>query len=146
MPDNVSSKSTRLIACMLFWSIVPPSLVIKPSDETVIENEEIRFHCSATGNPVPRITWIKDGKTVGSGETLSLESKRNDSGKYWCSADNGLSEAVNASAYLDVQCEYDNTEWTNERKKEWTNVRMNERTNEWTNVQMLKWTKERMNE
>lgn len=72
---------------------------------TVIENEQLILHCSATGNPVPKITWIKDNKTVGTGDTLSFEAHRNQSGKYWCSADNGLSEAVDASAYLDVHCE-----------------------------------------
>lgn len=39
------------------------------------------------------------------GDTLSFETKRNYSGKYWCLADNGLNSTANASAYLDVQCE-----------------------------------------
>ena len=42
------------------------------------------------------------------GETLSFDTNRNQSGKYWCSADNGLSVVVNASANLDVQCKYNN--------------------------------------
>ena len=64
------------------------------------------LHCSAIGNPVPKITWIKDGKTLELGETLSFKALRNQSGKYWCSADNGLGEAVNASADIDVQCKH----------------------------------------
>ena len=43
---------------------------------------------------------------MGGGNTLSFETNRNHSGKYWCSAENGLSSAVNASASLDVQCKY----------------------------------------
>ena len=38
------------------------------------------------------------------GDTLSFETNRNQSGKYWCSAENGLNSTVNASAILDVQC------------------------------------------
>ena len=40
------------------------------------------------------------------GDTLSLKTNRNDSGKYWCSVENGLGITVNASAILDVQCKY----------------------------------------
>ena len=38
------------------------------------------------------------------GETLGFETSRNDSGKYWCLAKNGLGEAINTTVYLDVQC------------------------------------------
>jgi len=62
--------------------------------------------CTATGNPTPKIEWLKDGMSVGSGGVFSFVVNRNHSGKYWCSANNGLSAAVNASAELDVQCEY----------------------------------------
>ena len=72
----------------------------------MIEKEQTTFTCSAAGNPAPNITWTKDGKTVGSGDTLSLETHRNQSGKYWCSAENGVGLAIRASAYLDVQCKY----------------------------------------
>ena len=76
----------------------------KPSDQTIIEKEELTFHCSATGNPAPKISWVKDGKTVAHGETLNFETNRNQSGKYWCSVENGLGITVNASAVLNVQC------------------------------------------
>ena len=89
-----------------FCFIVLPSLATKPSDKTLIENEEVTFHCAAVGNPVPKITWIKDGKTVGSEDTLRFKANRNHSGKYWCLAKNYLNVTVNASANLDVHCKY----------------------------------------
>ena len=44
---------------------------------------------------------------MATGERLRFEANRNNSGKYWCSADNGLSAADNASANLDVQCKFE---------------------------------------
>ena len=35
---------------------------------------------------------------------MIIETKRTHSGKYWCSAENGLNSTVNASANLDVKC------------------------------------------
>ena len=64
------------------------------------------FKCSATGNPVPQVTWIKDGITMASGDTLSFVAYRNKSGEYWCSAANGLGQAENSSAHLYVHCKY----------------------------------------
>ena len=86
--------------------LVPPSLITKPSNQILIENEILRFHCTAIGNPVPKIKWIKDGKTLTEGDILTFGAIRNTSGQYWCSAENGLGLTANASAYLDVQCRY----------------------------------------
>lgn len=83
--------------------IDPPSLTTRPTDQTVIESAMATFHCYAVGNPVPNIAWFKDGKTVETGNILSFKTSRSQSGKYWCSAKNGL-KTVNASVSLDVQC------------------------------------------
>ena len=85
--------------------VVSPSLTTRPSDKTVLEDANVTFQCNAIGNPVPKISWIKDGEAVASGDTLSIvNTKRNQSGKYWCLAENGLNLTANASADLDVQC------------------------------------------
>ena len=75
-----------------------------------MENQEVNLQCSAIGNPTPKITWIKDGEEVDRGNKLSFKALRSQSGRYWCLAQNGLEDSVNASAYLDVQCEYKNNE------------------------------------
>ena len=89
----------------LFVSVAP-GLITTPENQTVIESGTATFHCNATGNPAPKITWIKDGMILEEGETLSIESNRNHSGKYWCLAENGLNVTVNASANLNVQCKF----------------------------------------
>lgn len=43
---------------------------------------------------------------MATGDALSFEANRTHSGKYVCSAENGLEKAISASAYLDVQCKY----------------------------------------
>ena len=86
----------------------PPSFMMKPEDQTVKESHKTIFHCNATGNPMPKITWVKGGKDVDAGDTLSFIADRNQSGKYWCLADNGLGLVIKASASLDVQCKLAN--------------------------------------
>ena len=68
------------------------------------ESDEVTFHCTATGNPVPKITWLKDGRTVAKGDTLRFTALRNNSGIYSCSVDNGLNVTIKARTFLDVQC------------------------------------------
>ena len=86
--------------------LVPPSFTKRPSNQTVVEGTNVTFLCTATGNPTPTVTWMKDGSSVAEGETLGFETSRNDSGKYWCLAKNGLGEAINTTVYLDVKCKF----------------------------------------
>ena len=91
---------------MYIYFAVPPSFTSKPVDQTVKEGDETTLHCTATGNPTPNITWIKDGMAVAFGETFKFSANRTKSGTYWCSVENGLNVAVNTSVSLDVQCMY----------------------------------------
>ena len=81
-----------------------PSLTTTPTNQTALEGTSATFRCMADGNPTPEITWKKDGKTVAEGDVLSFETNRTQSGKYLCSADNGLNSTASASAHLNVQC------------------------------------------
>jgi len=78
-----------------------------PTEQTITEGEKATFQCTASGNPAPKIKWVKDDSIVGAGETLTFDAVRDNSGEYWCVAENGFSDTANASAYLDVQCKYE---------------------------------------
>ena len=90
----------------MYYISVPPSFNSRPTNQTVIEGTNTTFHCTATGNPIPTITWMKDGKSVAEGHTLSFETSWNDSGEYWCLATNGLGDTINTTVNLDVQCKF----------------------------------------
>ena len=76
----------------------------------MIEKETAVFYCNASGNPAPSITWLKDGTTVGTGNTLRFDiTWRYQAGRYWCKAQNGLNVTIITSADLNVQCKYQHT-------------------------------------
>ena len=93
----------------LLSAAVAPAVSTAPANQTINVGNTATFHCTASGNPVPTITWSTDGRTVGNGETLSFETLKDHSGEYWCTADNGFSDTASASAYLNVQCKYSET-------------------------------------
>lgn len=95
-----------LLSVFRFTILVSSGFTTLPSDQTVMEGEEVIFHCAAKGNPTPRITWTKDGNILASGNTFKFTARKNDSGEYFCSAENGVELAINASAHLDVQCKF----------------------------------------
>ena len=91
-------------------SISSPVVMISPMKQTVRENQNAVFQCSATGNPRPTITW---SQAHGSGLSDSLQFEPNgqlvlrrvalaDSGRYICAARSALGSA-NISASLQVE-------------------------------------------
>ena len=67
--------------------------------------------CNASGDPTPKITWTKEGKTAAqfnvSGHNLYLvDIKVEDVGSYKCTADNGYGTPATSLAVVDVKCMY----------------------------------------
>ena len=91
-------------------SISPPTVVIFPINQTVIENQSAVFQCSVSGNPRPTLTWLgessaplkrhfhfdRDGRLEVSHVTLD------DAGEYTCVGSNLLGTA-NQTALMIVQ-------------------------------------------
>ncbi|XP_072219425.1 receptor-type tyrosine-protein phosphatase F isoform X2 [Leuresthes tenuis] len=106
-----------LLSCMVFSSLAEslPSFIKSPEDQTGISGGVASFVCQATGEPKPRITWMKKGKKVssqrfeviefdeGSGSVLRIQPLRThrDEAIYECTATNSAGE-INTSAKLTV--------------------------------------------
>uniref|UniRef100_A0A673BA31 Receptor-type tyrosine-protein phosphatase F n=1 Tax=Sphaeramia orbicularis TaxID=375764 RepID=A0A673BA31_9TELE len=106
-----------LLSCVVFFSLADslPSFVKSPEDQTGISGGVASFVCQATGEPKPRITWMKKGKKVssqrfeviefddGSGSVLRIQPLRThrDEAIYECTATNSAGD-INTSAKLTV--------------------------------------------
>ncbi|XP_061834821.1 receptor-type tyrosine-protein phosphatase F isoform X6 [Nerophis lumbriciformis] len=106
-----------LLSCGVISSAADslPTFVKSPEDQTGISSGVASFVCQATGEPKPRITWMKKGKKVssqrfeviefddGSGSVLRIQPLRThrDEAIYECTAANSAGE-INTSAKLTV--------------------------------------------
>ncbi|XP_042319841.1 receptor-type tyrosine-protein phosphatase F isoform X12 [Sceloporus undulatus] len=107
-----------VILCCLMSSMEAdnkPNFMKTPEDQIGISGGVASFVCQATGDPKPRITWMKKGKKVssqrfeviefddGSGSVLRIQPLRvlRDEAIYECMATNSVGE-INTSAKLTV--------------------------------------------
>ena len=80
------------------------------------EGQNRTFYCNATGNPLPAISWKKDGHSIGNNSRISYSAESNelriinvyrtDRGKYHCVASNSIGNASSHAATLAVECKY----------------------------------------
>nr|XP_008107687.1 PREDICTED: receptor-type tyrosine-protein phosphatase F isoform X5 [Anolis carolinensis] len=107
-----------VVLCCLMSSMEAdnkPNFMKTPEDQIGISGGVASFVCQATGDPKPRITWMKKGKKVssqrfeviefddGSGSVLRIQPLRvlRDEAIYECMATNSVGE-INTSAKLTV--------------------------------------------
>lgn len=78
-----------------------PYFKIEPELQSAAEDETVEFKCEAAGKPIPKISWIHNGKpieqappndrrTVGSNSIVIRNLKLKDTGNYGCNATNAL--------------------------------------------------------
>ena len=93
-----------------------PEITAHPGSVAETEGNNVTLSCNATANPVPTISWIRDGSpvntTINSRISFVEDNKlltmtnvsRIDSGEYQCVANNILGNATSNAASLDIQC------------------------------------------
>ena len=108
---------TCVVLTICFLLIVAPQIATQPQGGPVIEGQNVNLFCNASGNPVPTITWTRNGSVLTSSVpriSFGAESReltitsinRADSGEYRCVANNSEGNVTSDAATLDVQCEY----------------------------------------
>ena len=101
----------------LFLIIVAPLITTQPQGGPVTEGNNVTLSCNASGNPVPTITWTRNGSVVTSSVariSFGAESREltittintADSGEYRCVANNSVGNDTSDAATIDVQCKY----------------------------------------
>ncbi|XP_018408468.1 PREDICTED: hemicentin-1 [Nanorana parkeri] len=79
--------------------LVPPRFIGNVLEDTKVkEKSDVVLSCEATGNPIPQITWLKDGqplqedihhRTKNRGQHLQIiDAMENDTGRYMCIVSN----------------------------------------------------------
>ena len=93
--------------------LAPSRITSSPNRLTVTEGSNLDLYCNTTGKPAPNITWtrvLEDGTnskvlSVGSPWRI-VNTRRNFTGQYRCTADNGIGSPVNHTFPVIVLCEY----------------------------------------
>ncbi|XP_044180630.1 hemicentin-1-like isoform X4 [Acropora millepora] len=72
----------------------PPEIMLKPLSQDIVEGNDVRLLCNASGNPQPKITWMRQGNSdvLSSSETLLLRNlvSKDDGSVYMCRVENYL--------------------------------------------------------
>ena len=101
----------------MFLIIVAPLITTQPQGGPVTEGDNVTLSCNASGNPVPTISWTRNGSLLNSSVpriSFGAESRkltitiinRADSGEYRCLADSNVGNDTSDAATLDVKCKF----------------------------------------
>ena len=106
------------IIIILSYVTDKPAIIVHPESQTKTEGENVTFSCNATGNPVPTISWTRNGSYIETSDNSRISFSANkiqliitnlnrtESGEYLCVANNSVGNDISNTATLDVQCKY----------------------------------------
>ena len=78
--------------------------------QDVEEGDDVLLHCDANGDPIPLVTWKKDGQILQqSNTTTSLviaNIELREAGNYVCTAENRVGSASRSILVRVIRCKY----------------------------------------
>ncbi|XP_068685500.1 hemicentin-1-like [Montipora foliosa] len=83
----------------------PPEVTVLTSNINVREGDNVSLDCLPTGNPIPNVTWIRNGdkSVVAKGKRAVLPMiSRTDSGLFYCLAWNGVGNNASGNVRINV--------------------------------------------
>lgn len=90
---------------IIYFFTVPPKSTVHNCPSQVIEGDNVTLHCNATGNPPPKVGWLRSRELLVSNSVNIISAiNRNLSGIYECMAWNGLGHNHTANCSVDVHC------------------------------------------
>ncbi|XP_015755460.1 PREDICTED: fibroblast growth factor receptor 3-like [Acropora digitifera] len=97
-PTGTGTLLQLVVVIVNFQPIITEIL----GNQTVTEGGKVTLNCLADGKPTPNITWVRfsDNSVV----TMPLtDIRRQDAGKYICTANNGIGSSANRDVWIVVQ-------------------------------------------
>ncbi|OWK57262.1 Hemicentin-1 [Lonchura striata] len=96
--SNVAGSATKEYSLQVYTRPTISSSGPHPSEVIVTQGSEISLECEAQGIPEPAVTWLKDGRALGSGRDVAVlaggrvlrleRAQVSDTGRYVCVATN----------------------------------------------------------
>ncbi|XP_068685574.1 tyrosine kinase receptor Cad96Ca-like [Montipora foliosa] len=122
---------------------VPPNITLNTLSNAEVEiGQELTLSCNASGDPLPNITWTKDGvpqsEFAFSGYELHLaDVQRMDIGSYRCTAYNGYGGSVSKASIVGLHCSQCRSERVNITltSELWNETLMNRESNEFRTLE-----------
>ena len=62
----------RVFAAIFFACLETPVVTIPEADMLVLEETEVTMRCEANGIPSPRLTWMREGRTIVTGRKYDI--------------------------------------------------------------------------
>ena len=94
-----------MISYSIFLFTVPPKSAIQNCPGQVFEGDNVTLYCNATGNPAPKVAWIRSGEVLVKDNVNVISAiNRSLSGTFKCMAWNGIGNNYTANCTVDVHC------------------------------------------
>ena len=107
--DDIAKSRYNVFIINCYFT-VPPEITDQPEPKPLLAiGENHTLTCNASGDPLPNISWTKDGIPVDrfyvTGYQLYLfDVKLEDVGSYRCTASNGYGDNVTSVSIVGIRC------------------------------------------